>query len=99
MLEALDLVKPEYGMIMLDNAERTFYTKAEEIPSHWLVVSFQSKVSETAVWMSCPTVDDAHCLRARKEIAVMMNNLPKKAIGGRFTAHMKRAKLDGVPGA
>ena len=45
MLEALDLVKPEYGMIMLDNSERTFYSKSSEIPSHWLVVSFQSKIS------------------------------------------------------
>ena len=99
MLEALNLVKPEYGMIMLDNSERVHYRKPSEFPSHWLVTSFQSSVSETTLWMACPTVTDANCLRARQEIAAMMNNLPKGTVGSRYTAHMARAKLDGVPGA
>ena len=99
MLEALNLVKPEYGMIMLDNSERVHYRKPSEFPSHWLVTSFQSSVSETTLWMACPTVTDANCSRARQEIAAMMNNLPKGTVGSRYTAHMARAKLDGVPGA
>lgn len=99
MVEAINLVKPQYGIVLLDNSERTQYVKAAEIPSHWLVVSFRSKASETSLWMSCPTVMDANCSRARQEIAEMMKNVPPATVGGRYKAHMARARADGVPGA
>jgi len=98
MVEAINLIKPDYGIILLDNSERPQYRKPSEIPSHWLVVSFQSHISETTLWMSCPSVEDTYCLRARREIAEMMSNIPAKSVGGRYTAHMARARQDGVPG-
>ena len=101
LLESLrpSLLKQQYGILLLDNAERPFYRKPQLIPSHWLVVSFSNAADESALWMSCPTPQDALCQRARQEIVIMMQNIPQQFVGSRYKAHMARAKADGVPGA
>ena len=94
------LVKLAYGMVLLDNSDRNRYGKVSEIPSYWLVVSFQTaSFGETSLWMACPTVDDGPCTQARRRIVDLMATLPPEYIGHRFTQHMSRAVQDGVPGA
>lgn len=93
------LIRPDYGMLLLDNAERLMYRKTAELPSHWLVVSFTNSIDETAIWMACPTSDDVFCLRARKRIAQYMQSIPRELVGRQYHSHMLRAKKDGVPGA
>ena len=93
------LLKKDYGVLLLDNAERQVYKMPDKLPSHWLVVSFDNAEYETALWMSCPAKDDVHCTRARNRIVEYMAALPIDVVGGRYKAHMARAKRDGVPGA
>lgn len=69
------------------------------IPSHWLVVSFKNSIDETALWMSCPNIEDQLCKKARIKIKELMLTIPSENIGLRYKLHMKRAKRDGVPGA
>lgn len=68
-IEALKpgLLRDDYGIIILDNAERAKYRAPDNVPSSWLAVSFRNAVDETSIWMSCPE-KDAHCDCARKEI-------------------------------
>jgi len=93
------LINPQYGMVLLDNAERTEFRKPKELPSHWLVVSFQNGVTETALWMACPNKEDTACTEARKRIVSIMAKLPSNLVGSRYKAHMKQALVDKVPGA
>jgi hypothetical protein len=94
------LVKQDYGLVLLDNSDRSRYDIVTEIPSHWLVVSFQTgNFGETSLWMACPTVDDAPCAQARSRIVDLMTMIPSENVGHRFTEHMARAVADGVPGA
>ena len=93
------LLKPTYGMLLLDNSERAIYTKASQLPSHWLVVSFANNIGETTLWMSCPTKEDAACTRARRKIAQLMATVPNQSVGHWYKEHMARSKRDGVPGA
>ena len=46
-MEAIDLVKQDYGMVLLDNAERKYFLKPAKIPAHWLVVSFGKEFGPT----------------------------------------------------
>jgi hypothetical protein len=93
------LLNKEYGLLLLDNAERDVYQKAAKLPSHWLVVSFVNPVSETAIWMACPSKEDEHCTRARVRIAEYMATVPSSVVGRWYKSHMERARRDGVPGA
>lgn len=97
IVEALKIgfLKSNYGILLLDNADRSQYLKPETIPSHWLVVSFVNlKEDETTIWMSCPRVDDEDCSMARKQIKMLMENVPTEHIGSRYNAHMSRYRKE-----
>jgi len=102
LVEALDMINPNYGILLLDNAERGWFkASVDKIPSHWLPVSFQyhwgeNFHSETAIWMACPTKEDVHCARARNEIKQMMEQLPPHAAGVRYKDHMRRARIENL---
>mmetsp|Transcript_10169 Transcript_10169/g.30086 ORF Transcript_10169/g.30086 Transcript_10169/m.30086 type:complete len:215 (-) Transcript_10169:113-757(-) len=72
------LVRPDYGMLLLDNAELDPKRMYAPVPrAHdpgWICVSFRSFLSETAIWMRCPEgrYDRGNCERARREIGRVM---------------------------
>mmetsp|Transcript_27152 Transcript_27152/g.74873 ORF Transcript_27152/g.74873 Transcript_27152/m.74873 type:complete len:391 (+) Transcript_27152:189-1361(+) len=94
------LLRPDYGLLLLDNAERVQYRvpNSSGIPSHWLAVSFVNPIDETVLWMSCPTVQDAACTAARRQVVGQMALVPRHLVGRRYTEHLQRARSDGVPG-
>ena len=79
------MLRPDYGVLILDNAERPVYNHATtKVPPHWLAVSFANHIDETVLWMSCPTVDDPLCARAKKEIDVALKEYARSSIGGQY---------------
>lgn len=79
---AHNLVKPQYGILMLDNADRPQYAGGiAAVPPHWLMVSFYNpslSESETAIWMACPE-GDAFCKEAQTQINDQLKLVPKQA--------------------
>jgi len=95
--EALNhnMVRTDYGVLLLDNAERMYYRAPNEIPAHWLIVSYVNAVDETTLWMSCPDVNDVNCNRARREIDEAIKTI-LESVGQRYTKHLQRAKDAGL---
>lgn len=52
---ALKLIKPEGGILLLDNSDRSWYTEhADIVPSHWLRFDdLMASQERTTIWMSC----------------------------------------------
>ncbi|KAL4443596.1 hypothetical protein ABPG75_011333 [Micractinium tetrahymenae] len=51
---ALQLLKPHGGVLMLDNAERSYYRSGiESVPRHWLRYNAVNEEDTTIVWVSC----------------------------------------------
>ena len=78
------LLQP-YGVVLLDNAERTTVNTVP--PPHWLTVSFQNAIDETAFWMRCEP-SDAFCIRAQSDIDAAMA-LAKNLHGTRYKRHLE----------
>lgn len=89
------MVRSDYGLLLLDNAERQYYRVPNDVPAHWLIVSYVNEVDETTLWMACPEEDDANCRRARREIDAAMKTIPGST-GGRYHKHMDRARKAGL---
>lgn len=51
---ALQLLKPVGGILVLDNAERSYYRAGiDQVPRHWLRKDFKTDITATIVWVSC----------------------------------------------
>ena len=78
------MLSPRYGVLVLDNSDRPY---TADVPAHWLCVSLrafarthgrQVIVDETTLWMRCPSVDDANCATARRDIQRALGLLPAR---------------------
>mmetsp|Transcript_3178 Transcript_3178/g.6442 ORF Transcript_3178/g.6442 Transcript_3178/m.6442 type:complete len:301 (-) Transcript_3178:77-979(-) len=57
------LVNPCGGLIMLDNAERPWYsTLNTKIPPHWKVLNYTNSFGATTIWMVLPPEGSSACL-------------------------------------
>ena len=79
------MLSPRYGVLVLDNSDRPY---TADVPAHWLCVSLRAFarthgrqvmiVDETTLWMRCPSVDDANCATARRDIQRALGLLPAR---------------------
>jgi len=80
-----------YGVLLLDNAERQIPFSP---PQHWLHVSFQNEIDETALWMRCEHGDPL-CLIAQRDIDSAMREFPA-LVGSRYRSFLEVRKSSGI---